>query len=344
MTNRKLIILIAILTALLAVFGLLAGILDAFSGSNGSETTGTESQTEAPIQTADTSETDGTTSSDVTTEPDETAPPIIDASAEASLSASQIFVYSLNDDRFIYERGTDKPILPASITKILTALYALDVMPADEVITIGNEIELVGKGSSLAFTNKEGFKLTLEMLVEGMLLPSGNDSAYAIAAGVARYVTGNKSMDGADAVSYFMDKANEYAKSLGCTGTFYTVPDGLAYEGHYTSAHDLVILAEEALKNDIICKYASTVRDKVYYVSGESMDWKNSNQLINPDSPYYRECVTGLKTGSLDNHYCLLVSADIGGDTYIIGVIGAPSVPARFTDATTIIDIIASQA
>ena len=256
-----------------------------------------------------------------------------------SLTASQIFVYSITDEAFLYEKGTDKQILPASITKLLTALYALEVMPSDTILTPKDELSLVGEGSSIAYITL-AHKLTLEMLIEGMLLPSGNDAAYVVAAGVGRYLSGNANMSGKDAVSLFMKKLNQYAKSIGCQGTHFQVPDGLIYEGHYTTARDLVIISKKAISNKIISKYAKTVSDKVIYASGHVNTWYNTNPLINPESEFFRKTVTGLKTGSLNNAYSLLVTAKIHGNDYIIGIFSAPNKTSRFLDAVSIIDFL----
>ncbi|MBE6636659.1 MAG: D-alanyl-D-alanine carboxypeptidase [Ruminococcaceae bacterium] len=287
-------------------------------------TTGPPQTTEEPI----------TTEAPATTE-EPTLPPLA-FTAPDKLLASQIFVYDVSADVFLYEKGTESPILPASITKILTALYALEVCPADTLFYPKEEVNLIGAGSSVAYI-KTHHVLTLEMLIEGMLLPSGNDAAYVVAAGTARYLTGNDSMRAQEALAFFMEKANEYAKSLGCTDTHFRVPDGLAYDNHYTSAHDLVILGKAALANPIIMRYASTATERVTYASGHTITWNNTNQLIQPTSPYYSPYVTGLKTGSLTNHYCLLVSADIGERTFLIGLFGAPNNAARYQDATALL-------
>ena len=304
------------------------------------ETTGTT----LPDSSADTSEAPSTITTDTlppeTTEPPVTTeppPPVLPSlSVTDSLLAKQVFVYDVMGDSFLFEKGTDDAILPASITKILTALYALEVCPPETLFYPKDELSLVGAGSSLAYI-KTNHILTLEMLIEGMLLPSGNDAAYVVAAGTARYVTGDSNMPAKEAVAYFMEQANAFAVSLGCTGTVYSVPDGLAYKNHYTSAHDLAILGKAALANPIIAKYASTVSERVVYASKHTNTWTNTNQLINPSSPHYSPYVTGLKTGSLTNHYCLFVSAEIKGRTFLIGIFGAPNTNARYRDATTLI-------
>ncbi|MBQ4064828.1 MAG: D-alanyl-D-alanine carboxypeptidase, partial [Clostridia bacterium] len=180
--------------------------------------------------------------------------------------------------------------------------------------------------------------LTLSMLIEGMMLPSGNDAAHVVAAAVARYVTGNDKMKGEDAVDYFVTMMNEYATSIGCTGTHCIVPDGYAHENHYFSAHDLVVIGKLALANEIIAKYASTPSEKVFYASGHTMTWHNTNQLIHPESDFYSPYVTGLKTGSLAENYCVFVSSAIGGKTYLIGLFKAPEEAGRYEDAHKVIN------
>lgn len=336
--KKQIILIISMLLAVSVSSGIIAFFLKRNNSSGGTHSADSENtiytDTENTTSSSNATETTANSSCEA-----QTAPPLIGEEADASFVSPQIFIYSIAESSFLYEKGTELPILPASITKLLTALYALEAMPKDTVIQPGNELDLVGKGSSIAYI-KTWHKLTLEMLIEGMLLPSGNDAAYAVAAGVARYITGNQNMSGSAAVSFFMERVNEYAKSIGCTGTYYSVPDGLIYENHYTTAHDLAIIAKKALENEIIMKYAGTVTDKVFYASGETMTWNNTNQLIHRDSPYYRDCVTGLKTGSLTDSYSVLVSADIKGTSYIIGVFGAPNSDGRFSDAVKIIDIL----
>ncbi len=277
------------------------------------------------------------TASSTDIEKDETD--FVNVASDITSAASTVFVYDISNDKYIFQKNTDQKIIPASITKILTILYALEVMPADEIISPGDELLLINKYSSIAYI-KSSHKLTLEMLIEGMLLPSGNDAAYAVAAGTARYMTNNPHMPGQEAVDYFMTQLNLYAASIGCKNTNYTVPDGLAYENHYTTSDDLITIAKKALQNDIIMKYSKISTDKVFYASGETMTWKNTNELINPESEFYRSCVTGLKTGSLDNAYSLLVSADINGKSFIIGIFDATTYQGRFEIASEIIDIL----
>ena len=328
----------------LVVILLLISLISGFSAlliGNRSGDNNNGSETDTGITDITTNTSDNITNTNPISDTTDKIPekPIFDEDFTSKLSASQIFVYSISDSKFLYEKGTDKQIVPASITKLLTALYALEVMPHDSVITPKDELQLIGKGSSIAYITTS-HKLTLEMLIEGMLLPSGNDAAYAVAAGVGRYLSGNKNMSGKDAVSLFMEKLNQYAKSIGCNETHFEVPDGLIYEGHYTTANDLVIIAKKAISNEIISKYARTVSDSVTYASGHFNTWKNTNLLINPESEFYRDSVNGLKTGSLNNAFSVLVTAKIDNRDYIIGIFGSPDTKLRFQDAANIIDLI----
>jgi len=300
----------------------------------------TEKQSDVPTDW-ESSETapDSTEESKTETEEPLPPPPVLEI---PELNCTQVFVYDLSAEAFIYEKGTALPIVPASITKLLTALCALHYMPANELITPGDEQELLQKGSSTAYI-KSNHTLTLSMLVEGMMLPSGNDAALAVAAGVARYLNKDPNLAGTEAVKIFMDLANNYAKSLGCTDTHFTVPDGLAYEGHTTTAHDLVLIGKAAIENEIIAQYAATVSERVTYASGHIMTWKNSNPLIDPESSFYSPYVTGLKTGSLAEAYSVMVSAEIGGRTYLVGLFGSSTKEGRYQDAHTIIDLLLAQ-
>ncbi len=256
------------------------------------------------------------------------------------ISAETAFVYNVTAGEVISIKGNVQKIIPASITKLLTIQYALSIAPYDlEITPKAEELSMVGTGSSIAYI-KTHHRLTVAQLVKGMMLPSGNDAAYALAAGVGRYISGNPNMNGSDAVQLFVQGMNEYAKSLGCTDTVFTVPDGLAGEEHYTSVNDLIIIGKNALKCDLITEYSKIVSEKVKYASGHTITWNNTNRLINPEDNYYSPYVTGLKTGSLTDNYCLYISAEINGSTYLIGIFKSPTKNLRYDDAHKIIDSI----
>lgn len=252
-----------------------------------------------------------------------------------NITADTAFAFCIDTGFFAYEKNTEAKINPASITKLLTALYALELAPPDTVITAGDELNLLLPYSSLAGI-KYGNKYTLEQLIIAMLLPSGNDAAYTVAAGTARYAA-QDNLSGREALDWFISNMNDYAAKLGCTDTHFIVPDGLAYEDHYTTAGDLAIIAQNALRNEIILKYISLTEFSFTDEKGNEYSWRNTNAHLHSESPYYLECVTGMKTGSLGK-YSLLVSAVINEKTYIIGVLGAPSHTERYENSMAIIN------
>ncbi len=253
-----------------------------------------------------------------------------------SVSAPHVFVYDCNEGEIIYRKGHEKVLYPASTTKLLTILCALEHLSPTDIITPGEELSLVEEGSSIAYINKN-HKLTVEMLIEGMLLPSGNDAAYVLAAAAGNRMSDGEAM-GVEAVEVFMDGMAQYARTLGLNGTHFITPDGLAGTDHYSTLEDMLLIARAAADHEIITRYAGLYRDSVTYASGHTNTWVNTNVMLDPSSTYYRPCVTGLKTGSLDKNYCLITTVEQAGSRYIVGVFGAATKTARFADTAAIID------
>lgn len=256
----------------------------------------------------------------------------------AGVRSPQYFVYSVDSGEFVGIRGQNDRVYPASTTKLLTILYALTLLDPAEEVTPGNELTLVGAGSSIAYVKAE-HTLTVEMLIEGMLLPSGNDAAYALAA-AAGYKLNSDAADGVEAVEVFMQGMNAYAETLGLCGSHFTVPDGLAGDEHYTTLEDMAIVASLATENELIMTYSALAEDDVVYASGHSNHWVNTNLLLDSDSEYYDDRVTGLKTGSIDGSYNLICSAEQDGERYIIGLFGGSEKEERFADARRILNAI----
>lgn len=254
-----------------------------------------------------------------------------------SVGSPQCFVYDVSNDTIIYTKGETQVVYPGSTTKLLTALYALTLLDPDEVITPGNELELVKPGSSLAYI-KSHHKLTVEMLVGGMLIPSGNDAAYVLAAAGGKKLAGDENIDGKTAVDYFMAGLKKYAAEIGLCGTSFNVPDGYDGNTHYTTTEDMIIISRLAIQNEIIAKYSSRARAVVVYESGHLNEWNNTNKLLDENSQFYSKHVTGLKTGSIDGECSLVFSFDFDdGRQYIAGVFGSPNKNTRFYDALEII-------
>lgn len=250
-----------------------------------------------------------------------------------------IILADITNDRVLYQKQADVKCYPASMTKIMTALIAIENAPVDTVITVGDEIRMIDPGSSVAFLTI-GSKLTLEQALQALLLPSGNDAAYTIAAHVGRLIAADESIDNRTAIDTFCEAMNKKAEALGCSNTHFVNPDGIHRDNHYTTAADMLKIAEAALGQELIARIVSTGEVQVRLVSGQTVNWKNSNKLVREDNAFSYAGATGLKTGSTDEAgYCLAASATRDGHTSIAIVMGATEEYCRWEDASGLLDI-----
>lgn len=164
---------------------------------------------------------------------------------DKQISSKYVVLYDVTSDKILYEKNGSDKCYPASTTKMLTAIVGAKIIPPETVITVGDEIKLINWDSSTAGLVK-GMKLTFEMLMDALMLPSGNDAAYTIAVNAARMYTGNNDLSDEEAVKTFMELVNKAAAEIGCKGTHYVTPDGWHDDDHYTSAEDLARIAAYA--------------------------------------------------------------------------------------------------
>lgn len=282
-----------------------------------------------PVEITTTEPTEQTT--EATTEPQPTWMTFPESRA---LLAQQYFVYDCQEEKFLtISGGQSERIYPASVTKLFTAYAAMQYLEPEEQITAGDELDQVVWGSSVAEIQK-GNVLSAELLVEAMLLPSGNDAAYVIAAAAGRKILSDESASASAAISAFMTHMNQKAQELGMTGTHFANPDGIHSDEHYTTFADLAILGKLSLENPTVLKYAQVSKETVTLSQGaEPLEWKNTNALIDPESEYYCPYAMGLKTGQTPRAgSCLLSAFDYEGRKLIIGVFGCPEVEDRFAD------------
>ena len=252
--------------------------------------------------------------------------------ASRQLLAQQYFVYDCKANTFLISSGTENErIYPASITKLFTAYVAMQYVDPETKITAGDELDLVAWGSSVAKI-KKGDTLTAGQLVEAMILPSGNDAAYMLACQAGRVIKGNPNLSPSAAIQAFMTQMNDKAKEAGMTGTNFVNPDGIHDSQHYTTFADLVILGKLSMENKTIMEHAVTP-NKLVELHGETIEWKNTNQLVNPAMPYYCPYAVGLKTGQTPSAgSCLLSAFRMDEKELLIGVFGCPEEEDRFDD------------
>lgn len=277
----------------------------------------------------------------VPTAPPTTAPtePRVDpALAEIGAGADGRQVFIWDGETMLYSKaGETEKLYPASITKLYAAYVALMHLSPETVVTAGEELRLVQPGSSRAFVSR-GCKLTVEMLVEAMLIPSGNDAAYVLSAAAGRAIAGEE-LAAPEAVAVFIEEMNRVAQELGFRNSHFMNPDGYHHENHYMCPVDAAKVGMLALESPVIAKYAQRSSDAVTFASGEHIAWYNTNHLINPESPYYSPAAVGLKTGYTDAAgQCLLAAFREGERTFIVGIFGAEKQYPRYGTAAALFE------
>lgn len=187
-------------------------------------------------------------------------------------SAASAILMDVDSGRVLYEQNADAKMLIASTTKIMTALVAVRDGNLSDTVTVSREAAYT-EGSSMYL--KEGEELTLETLLYGLMLCSGNDAAVAVAEHVGGSVQG------------FVKRMNETARELGMDRSSFANPNGLDDEKHYSTARDMAVLACAALENETVLRIAST---RSITIGGRTMT--NHNKLLS-----MMDGCLGLKTG-----------------------------------------------
>lgn len=237
----------------------------------------------------------------------------------SGLHSGAALVYDKNKNEIIYSNeDINASLFPASTTKLLTAVYALSVADLDLEITVGTEQQLVAGDSSKAGI-RQGEKYTLKELIGLMLIPSGNDAAYAIAKGVGSLLCREGCSNG-EALHAFCDGMNQYAKTeLGVDNTNFITPDGYHDDAHVTTLMDMLKISVAASENETILEFSGMTQYTCSASSGRSVTVYNTNNLITPGYQFYNKNITGLKTGHTSAAgRCICVSYDDGENSYIV--------------------------
>lgn len=212
------------------------------------------------------------------------------AAAYRHAIAENLWVCDMNDISYSYmEKEPHEAVAMASTTKIMTCLLTLENCELDEEVKVTREAGGLG-GSNSLMGLVTGETLTVEELLYGLMLPSGNDAANALAI----HISGS--------IEAFVVLMNQRAQELGLTETAFTNPRGVAAEGHYSTAYDMAKLTSFAMENETFRTIVSTA---TYTVPANSkrkvkLELKNRNKLIssNPKSSTYYEYAIGVKTGT----------------------------------------------
>jgi len=234
---------------------------------------------------------------------------------DGSTASRAIYLENLNNGTVVFEKGANERHYPASTTKIMTFIItAENVSDLDNTkVTVKQEaIEgLDPESTVMGLSQHVGEQVSVKDLLYGLMLPSGNDAALAL----ADYVGGS--------ISGFAEKMNAKAAELGCTNTHFTNPHGLYDTEHYTTAHDMALIAKYAMKLPGFMDICNTV----YYTPAGFEELHNTNYMLDQNAEggmYYYPYVKGIKTGYLDEAgKCLVTSADKDGSQYLCVCLGA---------------------
>lgn len=256
-----------------------------------------------------------------------------DVSGAPDVEAKSAIILCGDTGEIIWEKNADEKMEPASMTKLMTALLAVENLKLDQ------EVEVTGEAAAMPETKiylQTGEKITVEELLYGLLLESGNDAAVALAIATA------------GSVEDFAAMMNERAKEIGCTNTNFVNPSGLEDEEHYSTARDMVMIAKEALSNETVRKIAGTAEHTIpatnayeerklentnYFLKG--VDKEVNGKKIKVDK---YDGVFGGKTGYVGDGRAALVTGLSADGLEIYSLVMGSSLEGRYSDVKELMD------
>ena len=250
-----------------------------------------------------------------------------DTSTDLDITAQAAYFIDNRTNKVLYSKNEDKKMYPASTTKILTAILVLENASLDEVVTANyNAVMSVPEGYTMA-NIQVGEELTVEQLLEMLLVHSANDAANVL----AEYVGGS--------IDSFVSMMNTKLSDLGLTSSHFTNTYGLHDENHYTTAKDLALLMQYCLKDDTFRKISGQASCAIPATNMSSpRTYSSTNELLNANSSNYYPYLTAGKTGFTSSAKECLVSCAYRDDLEIIGcILGSNS---RFYDTKIIYEFL----
>ena len=237
-----------------------------------------------------------------------------------SVNSNNIIVLDRKTLLPLYEKNAYERTAMASTTKILTCIIALENSNKSDIVTVSKKASNIS-GSCLGLNSNT--KITMNDLLYGLMLRSGNDCAIAI----AEHISGS--------VEEFSNLMNQKAFELGLFNSSFVTPHGLDNENHYTTAYDLALLTNYALKNPDFKKIVSTKRATIFY-NNSTTEISNTNELLgNLDGVY------GVKTGfTFEAGRCLVSACKRDSLDIIVVVLGADTKSVRTKDSKNLINYI----
>lgn len=240
------------------------------------------------------------------------------SNTKPTINSRRYAIYDRLSGRCIYGKDENKQTAMASTTKIMTAIIVVENCKLEDIVTI--TAKAAGTGGSTLGINKDD-KITVNDLLYGLMLRSGNDAAVALA------------IHTAGSVEEFANMMNQKAKQLNLKNTHFVTPHGLDNEEHYTTAYELAKITDYALKNKTIAKIVAT-KSTTIYINEMPRQINNTNELLGNVEGVY-----GVKTGFTNNAgRCLVTSVKRGDMDLIVVVLGADTRKDRAKDSMKLIE------
>ncbi len=251
------------------------------------------------------------------------------ANEDIEVNAKSAIIVERNTGKIIFEKDAYEQNYPASVTKILTAILTIENCNLDDTATVSKSaISHIPSGYVIA-PLYVGEQIKIRDLLYALMLKSANDAAYVLAEHVGGSVEG------------FSEMMNNKAKELGCKNTHFVNPNGIHNNNHYTTAYDMYLISNYAMKNETFSKIVSTYQ---YTLSATNKNpsknrvMKNTNNFVNPNSSYYNKNVKGIKTGTtIQAGNCLITDSEENGLDFITVVLCAPTSDGKFFETQKMI-------
>ncbi|MGL4874223.1 MAG: serine hydrolase [Clostridium sp.] len=242
------------------------------------------------------------------------------------ISAESALILDADTGQVVYSKNADKQYFPASTTKVMTALIVLENANLHDMVKIGKNPPYAD-GSSIGL--KEGEIFSVEDLLTGLMLESGNDCALAL----AEHIAGSEAK--------FAELMNKKASELGCTKTTFKNPSGLPDEKHLTTTHDLSLIMKEAVKYDDFIRISTIPFKKLpkSNLDGFERIVNNHNYLINENSKlYYKPTIAGKSGYTIAARHTFTVAARKNGRTLVGSFIKAEDKNQNYKDMASLLE------
>lgn len=246
--------------------------------------------------------------------------------------ASAAGLFDVNNKKVLYSKNAYERLYPASLTKVMTALVALQNASLDTVLTATDNVTIRESGAQLCGL-KSGDTMTLDQALHILLMYSANDAAMLIAENIG------------GSVEHFVEMMNEEAMRLGATNTSFANPHGLSDDNHYTTAYDLYLIFNEAIQydsfNEIIhmTSYQTTYYDR--NGKAKELTVNNTNRFLRGDFQAPENItVIGGKTGTTNaaGHCLILLSRDVNGAPYISVILNSSASDVLYPEMVQLLE------